>query len=56
VVSLVAGEDRHQHFELAPVPGARLEPAMIEICRTAIARKTSILYEGAAAAGRRLVV
>ncbi|MCP5156255.1 MAG: phytanoyl-CoA dioxygenase family protein [Ectothiorhodospiraceae bacterium] len=56
VVTLVAGEDRFGHFELAPAPTERLSPLMVALCRDAIARKSEILYRDAKEQGRRRVV
>ncbi len=56
LVALVAGEDRHGHFEVAGAPGGRLAEADFEACRRDSEIKRRILYEGVeegAGAGNR---
>lgn len=46
LVALVAGEDRFDHFEVAPSPQNRLMEADFERCRRDSEIKSRVLYEG----------
>lgn len=47
LVALVAGDDRHHHFEVAGPPRRRLDEADFERCRVDSAVKRRVLYAGA---------
>lgn len=52
-VTLVAGEDRFGHFKLTDAPTAPLQEAVFEAVAADVARRETILFEGADGQGHR---
>ena len=52
-MQLIAGEDRFGHFTVLPPPTERLAEADIQASIADMARRNTILYEGAEGASHR---